>query len=70
MNVKKDELPGSEIKSRMMEMTSVLNKIEILQPLSTQRIVFRKNANEWKIEHPISWPVEPISIANLISKLS
>ena len=70
LNVKKDELPGSEIKSRMMEITSVLNKIEIHQPLFAQRIVFRKNANEWIIEHPMSWPVEPISIANLISKLS
>jgi hypothetical protein len=70
LNVNKDETPGSEIISRMMEMTAVLDKIEILQPKSSQRIVFSKNTNEWKIEHPMSWSVEPISIANLISKLS
>ena len=70
LNVKKDQAPGSEIKSRMMEMTAVLDKIEVIQPKSSQRIVFIKNTDEWQIEHPISWPVEPISIANLISKLS
>jgi hypothetical protein len=70
LNVKKDQAPGSEIKSRMMEMTAVLDKIEVIQPKSDQRIVFNKNKDEWEIERPISWPVEPISIANLISKLS
>ena len=70
LNVKKDQAPGSEIKSRMMEMTAVLDKLEVIQPKSGQRIVFNKNKDEWEIERPISWPVEPISIANLISKLS
>ena len=70
LNVKKDQAPGSEIKSRMMEMTAVLDKIEVIQPKSGHRIVFNKNKDEWEIERPISWPVEPISIANLISKLS
>jgi len=70
LNVKKDQAPGSEIKSRMVEMTAVLDKIEVIQPKSDQRIVFNKNKDEWEIDRPISWPVEPISIANLISKLS
>jgi len=58
------------INSTFAEMISRMHEIELLQPLNEQTIILKKNQMNWQITQPISWPAEPISIANLISKLS
>jgi len=70
LDIEKEETPSSEIRTRIAEITSVIDEIEIFQPAISQRINFVKDLNEWKIIHPISWSIEPIALANLISKLS
>ena len=44
--------------------------IEFRKPVSKQKIVLKKNKIDWEITDPISWPAEPIALANLISKVS
>ncbi len=58
------------INSQFSEMTAKMETIKFLQPSIKQEIVLRKNQSDWHIIHPISWPAEPIAIANLISKIS
>ena len=69
LNMDEDDQVGN-INSQFSEMIVNMTEIEFLQPSIGQRIALRKAQNDWNITHPISWPVEPISMANLVSKIS
>ena len=51
-------------------MVTKMTQVEFLQPSTKQTIILTKDRIDWQIEEPISWPAEPISIANLVSKIS
>ena len=69
LNMDEDDQVGN-INSQFSEMIVNMTEIEFLQPSIGQRIALRKAQNDWNITHPISWSVEPISMANLVSKIS
>lgn len=69
LNIDHDD-QGVNLSSKFSEMIANMTEIEFVQPSNGQKIVLRKAQADWHIRHPISWPVEPISMANLISKIS
>jgi hypothetical protein len=67
-----DDEPSSigNIDSDLSEMIANMNEIAIRQPVREQEIILRKNQMDWYLAQPVYWPVEPITLANLISKIS
>jgi hypothetical protein len=67
-----DDEPSSigNIDGNLSEMIANMNEITIRQPVRGQEIILKKNQMDWFLTQPVSWPVEPITLANLISKIS
>ena len=67
-----DDEPSSigNIDSDLSEMIANMNEIAIRQPVREQEIILKKNQMDWYLTQPVFWPVEPITLANLISKIS
>ena len=65
-----DDQAGLNLNSQFSEMIAKMRRVEFSQPFIKQKITLRKDLMDWQIDYPISWPVEPISMANFISKIS
>ena len=67
-----DDEPSSigNIDGILSEIIANMNEIAIRQPVRGQEIILKKNQMDWFLTQPVSWPVEPITLANLISKIS
>ena len=46
LDIEKKETPSSEIRTRIAEITSVIDEIKIFQPAISQRIEFVKDLND------------------------
>jgi hypothetical protein len=69
-NLKDDPYSVKDIASDLSEMISEMDKITFEQPVRGQEIILRKKHMHWYVTEPVSWPVEPVTLANLVSKLS
>ena len=70
LNLDNDNDTSINFNSELSEMVTKMTQVEFLQPSTKQTIILTKDRIDWQIEEPISWPAEPISIANLVSKIS
>ena len=70
LNLESEESSEISLKDEFSEMISQMQLIEFRKPVSKQKIVLKKNKIDWEITDPISWPAEPIALANSISKVS
>jgi hypothetical protein len=70
INLENEESIPSSLSSKFSEATGQMNQIDFFLPTIDHKIVLKKDQVSWQIKHPVTWPVEPISIANFISKIS
>ena len=70
LNLKDDPSSVTNIASDLSEMISKMDKITFKQPVRDQQIILRKKQMHWYVTKPVSWPAEPVTLANLVSKLS
>ena len=68
LNLDNDNDTSINFNSELSEMVTKMTQVEFLQPSTKQTIILTKDRTDWQIEEPISWPAEPISMANLVSK--
>ena len=70
LNLDDDNETSTNFNSELSEMVSKMTQVEFLQPSASQKIILKKDRVDWQIKEPISWPAEPISMADLVSKMS
>ena len=70
LNLDDDNETSKNFNSELSEMVSKMTQVEFLQPSASQKIILKKDRVDWQIKEPISWPAEPISMADLVSKMS
>jgi hypothetical protein len=70
INLENEESIPTTLSSKFSEATGQMNQIDFFLPSIDHKIVLQKDQASWQIKRPVTWPVEPISIANFISKLS
>jgi len=70
LNLEDNPSSDTDMASDLSEMIANMNEITFKQPVRGQEIILRKNQMRWHVTEPVSWPAEPVTLANLVSKLT
>lgn len=70
LNLEDNPSSDTDMASDLSEMIANMNEITFKQPVRGQEIILRKNQMRWHVTEPVSWPAEPVTLANLASKLT
>ena len=70
LSMEDDSSSIADIESHLSEMISQMDEITFGHPARSQQIILRKRQAGWYVIEPVSWPAEPVTLANLASKIS